>query len=334
MESDSARMTSLAGRVLGCCALLPDEALFIVTDDGTMPELAEAFAGAGSGTGRQVTILPAGKRSAAFEELPSALLDQLLAPGLVVDLTSLPWLYSDSLTRYATECAAAGSRLAMIWGDENVRSTLLSSPRDDHFMEMAIALTPTVAAASHLRLRSTIGTDFTVELLHRASMIGTPPVRSGDISAPLYASITAPFSPGSANGRLVFGGAGRLQGPNPTPFYTSQPVTITVVDGYVRKIDGDGDVAELLRSWRASAPSPEVDRVMDCNIGLDPRGSLAEADNMVVHCYQGGIMLGLGSPYEYRAEGSSKPRFHLDLLFTDCDVDLDGIELIRGGAFN
>jgi|GEM_PF-5699436 len=333
MNSDSDQITSLAIQVLARCALRPDEVLFIVTDDGTMPELADAFADAGIGIGAAVRILAAGRRSAAFEELPAALLDRILSPGLVVDLTRLPWLYSDSLTRYATECAGAGSRLPLTWGDENLRSSLGVSPLDDRFMDQAVALTPTIAAAAKLRIRSTIGTDFHVEMLQRASMIGLPPVRSGDISAPLYASVTAPFSTGSALGRLIFQGAGHLQGPDPMPFYNHQPAEITVVDGYVQQIEGAGEVAEPLRLWRRIAPSPEIDRIMDCNIVFDPRGILEEADNLVVHCYQGGIMIGIGSPYEFRAEGSLKPGYHLDLLFTDCDVDLDGAPLLSMGTF-
>ncbi len=332
MTGDFDRFNSIAGGVLDRCALRPDEMLTLVIDSGTMPVLAAAFQAAALESGAPVRLLDAGKRRAAFEDLPASLLDQLLSPGLVVDLTGLPWLYSDSLTRYAAECKAAGSRLAMIWGDDNLRATLLASPIDQQLLDQATAATPLIAAANMMEIRSSLGTDFRVGMLQSASMIGSAPTQAGDISAPLYASVTAPFAKGSANGRLLFQGAGRLQGPDPTPFFTREPIEITIEKGYVISIDGSDEVAELLKTWRAAAPSPEVDRIMDCNLGFDPRGNLSEGDNMVVHCYAGGIMIGIGSPYEYRAEGSRKPGFHLDLLFTGCDVDLDGRPFLRVGT--
>lgn len=248
-----------------------------------------------------------------------------------MDLTSLPWLYSDPLTRYARECRAAGSRLALVLGDRNGMATLLACPPDEVLFAQARAAEPVLRRARELTIRSEVGTEFTATLTDEASSIGAPPTAAGTISAPLYASVTAPFAAGSARGTLVHTGSGRVQGPEIVPFSSEAPTVITVHDGYVESIKGEREAADLLRCWRATAPSREVDRIMDCNLGFDPRGDLAAADNQVIHCYAGGVMIGIGSPYEFRPEGSLRPNHHLDLLFTDCDVLLDGVPIVERG---
>jgi hypothetical protein len=85
--------------------------------------------------------------------------------------------------------------------------------------------------------------------------------------------------------------------------------------------------------WFARAGRDDGSVIMDCDIGFDPRADLQWADNTVVHSHAGGVMIGMGNPYEYRPEGSRRPGCHLDLMFPNRDVDLDDIPFIRGGQF-
>ncbi len=154
--------------------------------------------------------------------------------------------------------------------------------------------------ARSIHVRSSNGTDFSVALGDPAEyprgFIGEPPVAPGMIGAPLCASVTAPFVPGTARGTLVFVGAGRFQGPRNLPLRSQQPVTITIADGRVRDVTGEGGAAVALRDWFASATHDDVHIIMDCNIGFDPRAELAWADNTVVHSFAGGIMIGMAGP--------------------------------------
>jgi hypothetical protein len=198
-----------------------------------------------------------------------------------------------------------------------------------------------LAALEHgrtLRVRSDAGTDFSVELgdpaTYPRAFIGEPPATPGAIGAPLCASVTAPFVPGTARGTLGFTGAGRFQGPRNLPLRSEHPVTITIDGGRVAGVQGNQAAAITLRDWFASAGHDDVFTVMDCNIGLDPRAELAWADNTVVHSFAGGVMVGMGNPYQYRPEGSHRPGYHLDLMFSGVDVDVDDMPLARGGAFS
>jgi hypothetical protein len=188
-----------------------------------------------------------------------------------------------------------------------------------------------------MHLRSPYGTDFTAELgapdTYPRSFIGEPPTAPGSIGAPLCASVTAPFVPDTAHGVLAFVGAGRFQGPENLPLHSAEAVRMAVAAGRVTGLTGDNAAAVALADWFARAEHDDVFRIMDCNVGCDPRADLARADNTVVHSFAGGVMIGIGSPYEYRPAGSHRPGYHLDLMFPGVDVDLDDRPFIRTGRF-
>jgi hypothetical protein len=333
------RLADTAVHTLRACKLGADKQLLILTDSATAPNLTQAFADAAIASGRSgdVVLLSVRPRRPAFDDLPPLAVDALLAADLVIDLTTVPWLYSDSFTRYAQECLSSKSRLALIWGMPDSVRTLAACPPSATLADRARRVLPRLNDARTVRVRSTTGTDFHVELGDpldfQRSFIGDPPTSPGMIGAPLCASVTAPFVPETAHGTLVFVGAGRFQGPENSPIRSKRPVTLTVEAGRVVNVQGDHAAGIALADWFASANHEDVFVVMDCNIGFDPRADLAWADNTVVHSFAGGIMIGIGNPYEYRPEGSHRPGYHLDLMFPGVDVDLDDMPFIRAGAF-
>jgi hypothetical protein len=334
-----ARVANTAGETLRVCAARADEAIILLVDEDTVPHLIDAFRNSILELGDKADpiVLSMRPRRPAFADLPPTAVDALLAADLVIDLTTEPWLYSDSLTRYADQCRDAGSRLALVWGTTESLATIAACPPSPLLTARARRGLQVLSNARSIHVRSEYGTDFSVALgdpaEHPRGFIGEPPVAPGMIGAPLCASVTAPFVPGTARGTLAFVGAGRFQGPRNLPLRSQQPVTITVEDGRVRGVTGEGGAAVALRDWFPSATHDDVHTLMDCNIGFDPRADLAWADNTVVHSFAGGVMIGMGRPYEYRPQGSHRPGYHLDLMFPGVDVDLDDTPFIRGGQF-
>jgi hypothetical protein len=328
-----------ACEVLGVCAARADEAIVVLVDEETAVLLVEAILGGITALGAEADpiVLSMRPRRPAFADLPAGAVEALLAADLIIDLTTEPWLYSDSLTRYADQARNAGSRLALVWGTAESLATIAACPPSPLLTARARRGLGALQDARSIHLRSARGTDFSAALGDPAEyprgFIGEPPVAAGMIGAPLCASVTAPFVPGTARGTLVFACAGRFQGPRNLPLRTRQPVTITVADGRVTGVAGEGGAAVALSDWFASATHDDVHIVMDCNVGFDPRAELVWADNTVVHSFAGGVMVGMGRPYEYRSQGSHRPGYHLDLMFPELDVDLDGRPFIRAGQF-
>jgi hypothetical protein len=333
------RLAATARHTLNACNLKAAEQLLVLTDSATAPELTRAFTDAATASDHsgEVVLLSVSPRQPAFADLPPLAVDALLAADLVIDLATVPWLYSDSFTRYGQECGARGSRLALIWGMPESLRTLAACPPSATLANRARRALPRLNDARTLRVRSTKGTDFHAELGDpldfQRSFIGEPPTSSGMIGAPLCASVTAPLVAKTAHGTLAFVGAGRFQGPENFPIRTELPVTFTVEAGRVVDVQGDHAAGVALADWFARAHHDDVFVLMDCNIGFDPRAELAWADNTVVHSFAGGIMIGFGNPYQYRPEGSHRPGYHLDLMFPGVDVDLDETPFIRAGSF-
>jgi hypothetical protein len=335
----ASRLADTAALALRACNLGAGDQLLVLTDSATAPVLARAFTEVVTPLGHSgdVMLLNLSPRRPAFADLPPIAVDALLAADLVIDLTTVPWLYSDSFTRYGQECGARGSRLALVWGMSESLRTLRACPPSVTLADRARRALPRLRDARTVRVRSTTGTDFQAALGdpldYPRSFIGEPPTSSGMIGAPLCASVTVPFVPETAHGTLAFVGAGRFQGPENYPIRSDLPVTFTVESGRVVEIQGDHTSGIALADWFARADHDDVFVLMDCNIGFDPRAELAWADNTVVHSFAGGIMIGFGNPYQYRAEGSHRPGYHLDLMFPGVDVDLDETPFIRAGSF-
>jgi hypothetical protein len=337
-EIDS-QVARTAAAVLRACRATTGERIALLVDDATAPVLVEAFAEGvrALGVTADPVVLSIRPRHPAFADLPSHAVDALLLADLVLDLTTVPWLYSDSFTRFAQECRSSGSRLALIWGTPESIPTIASCPPSVTLAERAQRGLDALNRARTLRIRANNGTEFVVDLGdpvdYARGFIGEPPVEGGMIGAPLCASVTAPFVPRTAQGTLAFIGAGRFQGPENRPIRSDRPVHLTVDVGRVVEVQGTHDAAIALADWFASAPHDDVFTIMDCNIGFDPRADLTSADNTVVHSFAGGIMVGFGNPYTYRPEGSHRPGYHLDLMFPGVDVDLDETPFIRAGDF-
>jgi hypothetical protein len=104
-------------------------------------------------------------RRPAFADLPPLAVDALLAADLVIDLTTVPWLYSDSFTRYGQECQARGSRLALVWGMPGSLRTVAARPLSVTLANRARRALPRLNDARTLRVRSTKGTDFHVPMI-------------------------------------------------------------------------------------------------------------------------------------------------------------------------
>jgi hypothetical protein len=80
------------------------------------------------------------------------------------------------------------------------------------------------------------------------------------ISAPLCASVTAPFVPGTTRGTLAFVGAGRFQGPENFPIQSELPVTLTIEAGRVVDVQGEHAAGIALVDWFARAQHGDLTR--------------------------------------------------------------------------
>jgi len=149
-------LVATALHTLQACKLGADEQLLVLTDSATAAELTQAFreVAMASGHSNDVVQLNVEPRRPAFADLPPLAVDALLAADLVIDLTTVPWLYSDSFTLYGQECRARGSRLALIWGTPESLQTIAACPPSATLADRARRALSLLNNARTLRIRS------------------------------------------------------------------------------------------------------------------------------------------------------------------------------------
>jgi len=122
----------------------------------------------------------------------------------------------------------------------------------------------------------------------------------------------------------------------PQKCYVTEPITLTVKNGYAVKIDG-GMHAEMLAEYMASFKDPEAYAISHIGWGLQPRANWTtlglydrEATiGMDARAFEGNFLFSLGPNNE--AGGKRTTTCHIDIPLRRCTVRLDGQDMVREG---
>ncbi len=138
---------------------------------------------------------------------------------------------------------------------------------------------------------------------------------------------------GGSNGRIVLDKGDILL---PQKSYVSEPIALTIENGFATKIEGGADAA-LLRDYMESFNDPEAYAISHIGWGLQPRArwsTLGLYDReqtiaMDARAYEGNFLFSLGPNNE--AGGSRTTACHMDIPLRGCTVRLDGDDVVRAG---
>jgi len=122
----------------------------------------------------------------------------------------------------------------------------------------------------------------------------------------------------------------------PQKSYVTEPIVLTVENGYATRIEGGVD-ADLLRDYMQRFDDPEAYAISHIGWGLQPRASWTtlglydrEATiGMDARAYEGNFLFSLGPNNE--AGGSRTTACHIDIPLRRCTVSLDGDAVVRDG---
>ncbi len=123
----------------------------------------------------------------------------------------------------------------------------------------------------------------------------------------------------------------------PLKEYVTEPIRLSITDGYVRQIEG-GLQAEVLREYMASYEDPEAYAVSHIGWGLQPRAHwsmLAHYDKeshigMDARAFEGNFLWSMGPNNE--AGGKRTTACHIDIPMRHCTVELDGRPSVIDGV--
>nr|WP_315597155.1 2,5-dihydroxypyridine 5,6-dioxygenase [uncultured Cupriavidus sp.] len=249
----------------------------------------------------------------------------LKASDLVLDLMTL--LFSPE----QHEILAGGTRILLAVEPPEVLARLVPTESD---RERVQAAARRITAAKEMHVISQAGTDLRCPLgeFPAISEYGFVDEPGRWDHWPSGFALTWPNEKG-ANGTIVLDRGDILL---PQKTYVTEPITITVRNGFASGIEG-GLHAELLSEYVASFNDPEAYAISHIGWGLQPRAhwtTLGLYDReatigMDARAFEGNFLFSLGPNNE--AGGQRTTACHIDIPLRHCTVRLDGEDVVTNG---
>jgi len=327
-------------RVLRLSRLQPGQVVTILTGADTHPQTLRCAITACADIGARLNrldLLPVnGEKSLSRDSLAylgttpltdnPAAIAALKASDLVLDLMTL--LFSPE----QHEILAGGTKILLAVEPPEVLVRLTPTEED---RVRVCAASEMIKSAREMRVTSAAGTDL------RATLGDFPAIREyGFVDEPgrwdHWPSgfvLTWP-NEGQSNGRIVLDRGDILL---PMKEYVTDPIELTIRDGFVRRIEG-GLQADILKEYMASYEDPEAYAVSHLGWGLQPRASWAMLGQynkethigMDARAFEGNFLWSMGPNNE--AGGSRTTACHIDIPMRHCTVELDGTATVIDGV--
>ncbi|WP_445657734.1 2,5-dihydroxypyridine 5,6-dioxygenase [Achromobacter sp. NCFB-sbj8-Ac1-l] len=250
----------------------------------------------------------------------------LKASDLVLDLMTL--LFSPE----QHEILQTGTRILLAIEPPEVLCRLVPTEADRARVQAAAKQ---IEAASQMRITSRAGTDLVCRLgsFPAISEYGFVDQSGRWDHWPSGFVLTWPDE-GASQGRVVLDRGDILL---PMKDYVTDPITLTIENGYVVRIEG-GLQADLLKEYMASYEDPEAYAVSHIGWGLQPRAhwSMLAHYNKETHigmdarAFEGNFLWSMGPNNE--AGGHRTTACHIDIPMRHCSVALDGRPVVIDGV--
>ncbi len=335
-----ARWIEAFRRTLELCAVKPGEQVAILSETQSralnvhLAELAALALGAAAFHVRvpsppQTAPVPV-RSTGASRALngQTAALEALKAADMVIDCTVEGLLHAPELAAILK----SGARVQMISNEHpDCLERLTPEPAMKDAVKAAVAA---CRAAAEMRVTSAAGTDLTVAMTGAATAgVWGWTDRPGTVAHwPGGVLVSFPRA-GSANGRLVLD-AGDV---NLTfKRYLERPVTLTIEDDYVTRIEGEGTDAELMRRYLAAWNDRQAYALSHVGWGLNPAARYEaltmydqrDTNGTELRCFAGNFLFSTGAN-EFAGRFTEG---HFDIPVRGCDIALDGALVVRNGV--
>jgi len=297
-----------------CMKVKPGETVLVVADTQNL-RIAEAFAYAAASIGSKTVITLMEPASEHAKEPPKPIAQAMKAAEVVLIPTTMSLSHTDA-RRAATR---AGARIASMPGitEDMMRSGGLTAD----YKQVAV-LTDKVAhvleRAKKVRVTTPSGTDLTMSIEGRPPLADTglyhKPGEWGNL--PAGEVCLAPVE-GTTNGVLVIDSMGST---------VTQPLKVTVKDGWAKKFDGPDatKLEELLKKADKNAYN-----IGELGVGTNPKarisGEVLEDEKVL-----GTVHVALGDNTSYQG-GHTKSKIHLDGMLFQPTVKVDKRLLMQKG---
>ena len=305
--------------VRDCSQIQPGERVLVITDTGRDLAIACALMQEIMAIPAECTICIMEMRKNPGEEPPPQVHAAMLNSDVILQATTTVMAF----TRAKKEACERGARMAAMTGivPEILMSPALLKTDFDKELKTIEKVADKVAQARHAKVTTPAGTSLEMNLEGRipdscTSLLRTPGRLTGLPNLEVY---VAPLE-SSVNGVAVIDGTVSSSG------LVSHPITLTITNGIVKKIEGKED-AKTLKRLLEDQKDPQVYQVAELGIGLNPhaqlRGAIIEDEGAL-----GTVHIALGDNLTFG--GKNKAPVHIDMVMKDPIIWLDGKKLVEG----
>lgn len=321
---------------LELCKVTPDETLVALTEGNTRGDIAQAFLSAAERIGANAFQVDVPKRTAGGignvgqNSLAAnrAAIDALKRADIVIDLMFL--LFSPE----QIEITDSGTRMLLVMEPLDILKRLFPSEEQRRRVE---AGERRLANAKEMRIASRAGTDVTYRLgkygvLTEYGYTDTPGRWDHWPSGFLCTSA----EDDGVNGVVVIDKGDIIT--QPFLDYVREPITLTIKNGYIVRIDGDGLDAQVVRDYIASWNDPRAYAVSHIGWGLNELARWNYLQTSAPHLrgfgmdarsFYGNVLFSTGPNVELG--GTNDTPCHLDIPLRGCTLWLDAEQILAAG---
>jgi len=304
-----------------CGSLRAGESLVIVHDAATA-EVAELLTRAATRTTDRVRRFEIPAFEHHGQEPPDAVADAMSRAELVAGLTSLSMAHTQARQR----ASQAGARYLSL-ADYSLELLEHPAVRTDFRARGPVARTiaDCFTRGRHVRVTTRSGTDVRLEIGDRTGNCCPGYVEApGELGSP--PDIEANVSPveSASEGVVVVDGSI----PCPGIGLLDAPLTLHVQGGRITRFEGEATLVEKLESIFHGIGSPNAYVLAECGVGLNPDAELT-GSMLTDEGTNGTMHFGFGS--NSTVGGKNDVSFHLDFVFREASLEVDGNPILENG---
>lgn len=261
-----------------------------------------------------------------IETVPQAM-ETLKKADMVVDVTAEGLVH----TKARAVTLNNGARMLMVWEKPEILERMFPRESLRKRVENSIDM---LRQTETMRVTSNAGTDISVRLASNTPIIGQYGYTDQPGRWDHFAGGFAAFYPieESVNGRIVLDAGDILL---PLNRYVSSPIDITIKNGLITDIKGEGLDSELFKQYFKSWNDKEVYYTSHFGWGVDETAlweALSfygnETYGMDARAFAGNFMWSTGP----NAHVKRYTKCHYDIPMRHCTIALDGKEIIKEGT--
>ena len=299
--------------------LYEDELLLVLSDDNRS-EIGYSLYEAGKKLCHEAFYIEMKTREFHGQEPPDIVAEMMK----MVDVVIAPTTMSLTHTRARRQASQLGVRIGTMPGITVDTLVRCMSADPERIINLTEKVSRILNNTSIVRIETKAGTDITFPMKNRIILSSTGVLKNiGDAgNIPSGEVYFAPWE-GKSNGVIVIDGSiasiGKL----------TEPVVVEVVDGYAKKISGDGDEAQVLAKILKKA-GDEGRAIAECGIGTNYKAEIC-GDILEDEKVLGTVHVAFGN--NISMGGNIDVPIHIDGIITKPTVYVDDDPIMINGKF-